>query len=50
MGRISMMNEEEQVRLLSGVNIFESLTRGKIRKLLRLFSLSIECIKCRGSV
>ena len=23
-----MMNEEEQVRLLSGVNIFESLTKG----------------------
>jgi CRP/FNR family transcriptional regulator, cyclic AMP receptor protein len=35
MGRISMMNESEQVRLLSGVNIFESLSRGEIRKILR---------------
>src|SRR5918992_4683506 len=35
MGRISMMNEAEQVRLLSGVNIFESLSRGEIRKILR---------------
>ena len=29
------MNEAEQVRLLSGVNIFESLSRGEIRKILR---------------
>jgi CRP/FNR family transcriptional regulator, cyclic AMP receptor protein len=35
MGRISMMNEAEQVRLLSKVNIFESLSRGEIRKILR---------------
>jgi CRP-like cAMP-binding protein len=35
MGRISMMNEEEQVRLLSGVDIFESLSREEIRKILR---------------
>ena len=30
-----MMNEEEQVRLLSGVDIFESLSREEIRKILR---------------
>jgi CRP/FNR family cyclic AMP-dependent transcriptional regulator len=35
MVRISMMNEEEQVRLLSEVNIFESLSRREMRKILR---------------
>jgi hypothetical protein len=37
MGRISMMNEEEQVRLLSGVNIFESLTRGRLGRFFAYF-------------
>jgi CRP-like cAMP-binding protein len=34
MGRISTMNEEEQVRLLAKVDIFESLSRGEIRQIL----------------
>jgi CRP/FNR family transcriptional regulator, cyclic AMP receptor protein len=34
MGRILTMNEDEQVRLLSGVDIFESLSREEIREIL----------------
>jgi CRP/FNR family transcriptional regulator, cyclic AMP receptor protein len=35
MGRISTMNEEEQVELLSGVDILESLEKEQIREILR---------------
>jgi CRP/FNR family cyclic AMP-dependent transcriptional regulator len=34
-GRISTMNEEEQVELLSGVDIFEDLPKEEIRQILR---------------